>query len=100
MSRTTNKLQLANQFRLNQYTIENYESAGLHDPEFAQKATADLGFVVTAGNIQGIREAFNIKSTLARKRDEAPALLIERIEKLERQVQKLIEIVRSIGGDI
>ena len=101
MARTSaNKLTMAQQFELIKYVQEHYESAGKYDPEFASQAEQALGFVVTAGNIQGVREQFNIQSTLARQRAETPELVIKRIEKLEQQVAKLTQALEQLAGPL
>ena len=102
MARTSkvNKLAMGNQFKLIQYVQEHFEAANLTDPEFAQQAENYLGFTVTPGNIQGIRQEFNIPSTKAKLAAQTPELMIERVEKLEQQVAKLIEVLEQLAGPL
>ena len=50
-------------FDLQAYVQANYATAGLHDKDFAEKASAELGFAITGSNVQGAREVFSIAST-------------------------------------
>lgn len=85
-----NKLKMGEQFALIQYVQQHYIAADLHDPEFAEKASAELGFQVTAGNIQGIRQEFGIEATKIKRLNATPELIIDRIEKLEKQMKDLL----------
>lgn len=63
MALTKNALSGKAKFDLLLYVQTNYAAANLHDKEFAEKATAELGFTITGGNVQGAREVFGITST-------------------------------------
>lgn len=63
MATTKNALSGKAKFDLLTYVQANYAAANLHDKEFAEKATAELGFTVTGGNVAGAREVFGITST-------------------------------------
>jgi len=77
-----NTLDGAQRFKLMKLVEAEYVSAGLHDPEFAVKASAELGFTVTRANVQGARDALEIESTLdAEKRmRREPQTRLDRIE--------------------
>lgn len=84
---TINRIGGIQLYQLMQYTQANYTQAGLLDAEFAKKASDELGFPVTKGNVQGAREAFGIEATFLARRREAvePRTRLERIEaRLER----------------
>ena len=96
-SGTVNKLTMAQQFELIKFTQEHYASSNMFDPEFAQRAQDALGFPVTSGNIQGVREQFNIESTLAKQRAAAPETIIERIKELEKKMTKVVDVLERLG---
>lgn len=78
-----NTLDGAQRFKLMKLMEAQYTTAGLHDTEFADKATAELGFTVTRANVQGAREALGIESTLEvekRQREHSPATRLVTIE--------------------
>lgn len=63
MALTKNALSGKARFDLQVFVQKHYTDMGLHDKEFAEKATAELGFTVTGSNVQGAREMFGITST-------------------------------------
>lgn len=97
---TVHKLTLALQHKLNNYVIEHYSAAKLTDPEFAVKAEQELGFKVTSGNIQGVRQAFDIQSTRAAMAEEAaePKTRLDRMEKdIEELKSQLSNLMQQLG---
>lgn len=90
MARVTNRLAGKANFDMQAYVQANYAAAGLYDKEFAEKATAELGFYVTAGNVAGTREVFGIVGTRDIQRatpgDEV-ADLRKRLAALEQRVE-------------
>ena len=90
MARANNRLAGKANFDMQAYVREHYAAAGLHDKEFAEKASAELGFYITAGNVQGAREVFGIASTRDVQRttpgDEV-ADLRKRLAALEQRVE-------------
>ena len=59
-----NKLTMAQQFELIKLVRDNYTASRAYDDEFAKTATKTLGFLVTKGNISGVRQQFGIQSNL------------------------------------
>lgn len=98
--KNSNKLKMAEQYKLIGYVQTQYVTADMHDPEFAEKATAELGFQVTAGNIQGVRTEFGIEATKLKRLNATPELIIDRLEKLEAQMGKVKEILAKLGEKV
>jgi len=94
-----NRLVLSQQFTLLKYMETNYVSSGLLDTEFAVKAAADLGFTLTAANIQGCREALGMKSNRDLKREQAKQPR-NRLEYIEQRLEKLEALAKELGWKI
>lgn len=89
MSRQTNRLTGKDHFNMQCFVRDNYAKLGLHDKEFAEVASKELGFTVTWGNVQGAREVFEIPSTRAvnMASNDDLASLRKRIEVLEQRIE-------------
>jgi len=88
------------QHKLNNYVLEHYSAAKLTDPEFAVKAEQELGFKVTPGNIQGVRQAIEIQSTKQAMAAEAaePKTRLDRMEKdIEELKSQLSNLMQQLG---
>jgi hypothetical protein len=91
--RQTNRLSGKDNFDMQVCVREFYSQLGLHDGEFAEKASEALGFPVTKGNVQGAREVFGIPSTravaLAAPTDQSGqiAALSARLARLEERIE-------------
>jgi len=85
--RINNRLAGKQLFDLQVYTNAEYKTAGLSDKEFAEKASKSLGFPVTGGNIQGVREAFGITATMLVRRESSAAGILARIEAIENWIR-------------
>ncbi len=94
-----NRLTLSQQFALLKYMEQNYVQSKLFDTEFAAKATNDLGFPITTGNIQGCREALGMKSNrdLQREENKRPK---NRLEEIEARLEKLEALAKELGWKI
>lgn len=75
-------------FDLQVYTQENYAKAGLHDSEFAAQASQALGFPVSKGNIQGVRDAFGIVATLKAQQEKKKHTVLARLEAIEAWIRQ------------
>lgn len=94
-----NRLILSQQFTLLKYMEQNYVSSKMFDAEFATKASADLGFQITAGNIQGCREALGMKSNRDLQREESKRPK-NRLEEIEARLVKLEELAKELGWKV
>ena len=96
---STNRLVLAQQYELIKYTEKNYVEFKLLDTPFATKASEELGFPVTAGNIQGCREALGLISNrdLFRAEKKAPK---NRLQEIEQRLEKLESMAKELGWKI
>ncbi len=94
-----NRLVLSQQFQLLKYMEANYIQSRLFDPEFAAKASKELGFEITAGNIHGSREALGMKSNrdIIREENKKPK---NRLEEIEQRLEKLEALAKELGWRI
>ena len=58
---------------LEELVVAEYLSSHLSDVDFAKLATERLGFLVSDGNVAGLRKTNNITSPIQRKREENKA---------------------------
>jgi len=86
---TVNRLNLANQYKLIQYVETEYRKSGLTFVVFAKQAAEALGFPVTSGNISGCCEALNLPSNREVARDQTPATVLARLDRIEAVLKKL-----------
>ena len=98
--RTQNKLKGKNWFAFLKYVEANFTASQMVDAEFAVKAQADLGFPITKNNVQGAREALEIPSYTASRSTEQAGSLAARLSTLERKVEDLHDLLRSIRGEV
>ena len=95
--RVVNKLTDRAKFALTKLVGEAYEAGRTgvdDDAKFAEFATAQLGFLVTAGNVQGSREVLDIpgaRTAGARSQNAEIAELQRRVERLEQRVQVYLD---------
>lgn len=96
-----NQLPDAQKFKLWNYTREQYKASGLNNTEFAKKATADLGFRVTDGNIYGALTALEIVNNFPRgeKQEAEHTALLRSIDgKLDQLIDLMTRPTKTPGG--
>jgi hypothetical protein len=91
-----NKLAARDQFALLNYTQANYAESGLSDVEFAVKAATALALKVTAHNVRGAREVFDLPSNREVQRAAAKQPHT-RLEKMEARLECLERLARELG---
>lgn len=91
---SVNRLSIADQFGLMNYTRECYAASKQTDREFAKAAESFLGFPVTVGNIQGCRDALGLQNNrdILREEKKAPK---NRLEAIEQRLEKLEALARQ-----
>lgn len=93
-----NRLSAKMQWDLMNYVKESYAQSGLTDGAFAKQAEKDLGFPLTAHNVAGARETFDIPSNVWAAREAAssrdPSAVMQRLSALERIVHALEQRVQ------
>lgn len=92
-ARTANKLDTKQTVQLSVIVTEQFADRKQSDGDFALYASEKLGFKITAGNIQGMREAFGIPSSREVAALQNPDMLVKRVEELERTVFRLREML-------
>lgn len=94
-----NRLVLSQQFALLKYIEQEYIKSKLSDHEFAKQAAESLGFPITAANIQGCREALEMKSNrdLQREENKRPK---NRLEEIEQRLERLEALAKELGWKI
>lgn len=97
-----NKLTMVNQFALINLVQAEYTKRAQYDPDFAVWASEQLGFTVTGGNIQGVREQFNIASTLQTERAEAaePKTRLDRLEAELKALRTELSTLKTKLGEV
>lgn len=93
-----NKLRFAHQVKLAEFLRAEYAKSGLSDKMFSQKASVALGFMITEGNVHGMRTELEIPSNQEKRREERSRTILARIEDLETTVANLMEIVTARKG--
>jgi hypothetical protein len=94
-----NKLTARDQFALLNYVQANYAASQLSDVAFAEKAAAALALKVTAHNVRGAREVFDLPSnTLAAR--EAAKQPYTRLERVEARLETLERMARELGWPV
>ena len=115
-TKTRHSLSMPQQFELIKLVKAGYEMSGMTDTAFAEKASADLGFLVTTSNVQGVRQQFGIEANRLRAAREArengsaardaPLIaarveeMAERLTKLALVLERLIDRVGDLEGKI
>jgi hypothetical protein len=106
LRRIVRKLNLREQHIFNNFLVAEYAKTGMYDGEFAKLATEKLGFEITAFNVQGAREAFNIPSTRETMRAQNTGsqehLIIDlqrRVTLLEQRMQVYLDGCCKPNGD-
>lgn len=97
--RTQNKLKGKNWLAFLNYMQKEFTSSCMTDSEFAAKATEALGFPLTKNNVVGAREILDIPSYTASRATEAAGSLASRLSTLERKVEDLHDLLKSIRGE-
>ena len=104
-AKTIHKLTMPQQFELINFVKAGYEMSGMTDAAFAEKASNDLGFHVTAGNVQGVRQQFGIEANRLRAAREArengtgscdAGLIAARVEELSERIARLALVLERL----
>lgn len=104
-TKTVNKLQAREMFKLAEFVRAEYVEHAQTDVEFAKHATEKLGFMVNARNIAAARAIFDLPSTAAARTQRASNTPIKisgevyrRIRDLEAQVAELMAFKKQLEG--
>lgn len=104
-AKTVHKLTMSQQFELINFVKAGYEMSGMSDAAFAEKASNDLGFHVTVGNVQGVRQQFGIEANRLRAAREArengtgacdAGLIAARVEEMSERIAKLALVLERL----
>lgn len=104
-TKTVNKLQAREMFKLAEFVKAEYVERAQTDVEFAKHATEKLGFMVNARNIAAARAIFDLPSTVAARVQRAGKATVRisgevygRIRNLEAQVAELMAFKKRLEG--
>lgn len=91
-SRSNNHLSMKQKFDLMELVRKEYVAKRLTDTEFATYAAERLGVRITAGNVSGARDAFQIPSSREMKIEDGKADLEKRVSILEARLASSLEL--------